>query len=70
MTVPYPQDLHKILTSETIHEKLEHQSKAAIIFTENYEAFIMGSELAVTLALSALEDLMTKYHDGIGEEHS
>ena len=71
LCIQYPVELHCILTNPRIHTKLEKQSKTAITFDPGRigEAWIYGSDtLAVTLAFSAVEDIITKYsEDGDSE---
>ena len=71
LCIQYPVELHSILTNPRIHTKLEKQSKTAITFDPGRigEALIYGSDtLAVTLAFSAVEDIITKYsEDGDSE---
>ena len=58
--------MHSILTNPKIQTKLEKQSKTAITFDPGRigEAWIYGSDtLAVTLAFSAVEDIITKYSE-------
>ncbi len=64
----YPPELHNILTKPKIHVKLEKQSKTVILFPHIGDVHIQGLDtLSVTLAMSALEDIIAKYQ-GEGQD--
>ena len=60
----FPEELHSLLSHPDIHARLERQSNTAILFLSMGKATIQGADtLAVTLAMSAIEDLILKYQD-------
>ncbi|XP_023933138.1 uncharacterized protein LOC106171640 [Lingula anatina] len=68
--MPYPAVLHTVLTCPPVHDKLERKFEIAAIFTHHNVANIMGSELGVVMASSALDDLSAKYRSSKGQQQS
>ncbi|CAH1778683.1 unnamed protein product [Owenia fusiformis] len=65
----YPKALAQIIQDPTCHERVERQSKAVIVFDESEHcAIVSGSELAVTLAMSALEEVIFNFKHMLGDE--
>ena len=64
ITVNYPKEMHNVLINPTVLGKLEQQAKAIVMFSpgQRGELRILGCDtLSVTLALSAIEDLINIY---------
>ena len=64
ITVNYPKEMHNVLVNPTVLVKLEQQSKAIVMFSpgQRGELRVLGCDtLSVTLALSAIEDLINIY---------
>ena len=61
LSMTYPEGMHDILSDSAVHQKLEKQSRAAILF-ENNKITICGTDnLSVTLAMSSIEELIHRY---------
>ena len=58
LAMSYPPGAQEMLMDPPTHIKIEHQSKAAILFMEGQELLVQGDTLSVTLAVSAIEDFL------------
>jgi hypothetical protein len=61
VTMQFPGYLTPILSKPGNYQNIEEQSGAAILFCSEGEIDILGSEIAVTLAMSAVEDFVSRY---------
>ena len=64
LQMPYPPELHPLLTNSTVKARLENTTQAVLRFPSHGQVDIHGLDsLAVTLAMSALEDVINKHMD-------
>ena len=62
--MPYPPELYPLLTNQAVRTRLEATTKAVLRFPSRGEINIYGLDsLSVTLAMSALEDVINKHMD-------
>ncbi|XP_064641063.1 NEDD4-binding protein 1-like [Lineus longissimus] len=61
VAMQFPEEMTEIISKASNYQKIEEQSGAVILFYKPGEIDILGTDIAVTLAMSAVEDLVSRY---------